>query len=244
MAATTFHKFPELPPELQNRIWGLAARKPKVLTLMVPMDKYDPKSDHFELIQCQSGLETACRASRHFAVQPQVRRQLPLKFKIKYFVPAVDTIRIDVFQWALDGELDGILRKISMLGIESLGIPCGHGVGRTGVLFSGSHAKWFTGLKEIVVVMGRTLLSGEMEMVEVNETSPIRDWELPLVQWARDYADFLRADMEKVSKKWKKYQRARVRKGKSSPDWVVPAVRIAWMQPMVFRSIYSIQKGL
>jgi hypothetical protein len=35
--------------------------------------------------------------------------------------------------------------------------------------------------------------------------------------------------MEKVSKKWKTYQRKRVRQGKSSPGCVVPAVRITWM---------------
>jgi hypothetical protein len=128
---TTFHKFPGLPRDLQNRVWQLAARKPKVFTLMAPWDKGDPKSDHFELIQCRSGLETACRASRHFAVQPQARRQLSLKHKIKYFVPAVDTIRIDVFRFALDGELNTTLRNISKLGIESLGLLCGHTETRT-----------------------------------------------------------------------------------------------------------------
>jgi hypothetical protein len=228
---TSFHKFPDLARELQNLIWKFAARKPKVLTLMVPWDE----SDHFELIQCRSGLETACRASRHFAVQPQARHQLPLKHKIKYFVPAVDTIRIDVF--ALDGELNSTLQKISKLGIESLGLPCGHGK-PTGILFSGSHAKWFTGLKEIVVIMGRTRWCGEQELVAVNDTN--FNWNPSLVKWALDYVDFLRADMEKVSKKWKTYQRKRVRQGKSSSDWAVPSVRIAWMIPMDDKFLYAL----
>jgi hypothetical protein len=232
-ALTSFHKFPDLPHELQNLVWKFAARKPKVLTLMVPLDK----SDHFELIQCRSGLETACRASRRFAVQPQARRQLPLKHKIKYFVPAVDTIRIDVFRFALDGELYATLRNISKLGIESLGLPCGHGQ-PAGILFSGSHAKMFTGLKEIVVILGRTRWCGEQELVAVNGTN--LNWNLLLVKWALDYVDFLRADMEKLSKKWKTYQRQRVRQGKSSPDWVVPSVRIAWMMPVDDKFLYSL----
>jgi hypothetical protein len=230
---TSFHKFPDLARELQNLIWKFAARKPKVLTLMVPWDK----SDNFELIQCRSGLETACRGSRQFAVQPQARRQLPLKHKIKYFVPAVDTIRIDIFLFAIGGELNPTLRKISKLGIESLGLPCGQGK-PTGIPFSGSHAKWFTGLKEIVVIMGRTRWCGEQELVAVNDTN--FNWNPPLVKWALDYVDFLRADMEKVSKKWKKYQRKRVRQGKSSPDWVVPSVRIAWMMPMDDKFLYAL----
>ena len=232
-ALTSFHKFPDLPHELQNLVWKFAARKPKVLTLMVPWDK----GDHFELIQCRSGLETACRASRRFAVQPQARRQLPLKHKIKYFVPAVDTIRIDVFRFALDGELYATLRNISKLGIESLGLPCGHGQ-PAGILFSGSHAKMFTGLKEIVVILGRTRWCGEQELVAVNDTN--FNWNPSLVKWALDYVDFLRADMEKVSKKWKTYQRKRVRQGKSSSDWVVPSVRIAWMMPMDDKFLYAL----
>jgi hypothetical protein len=102
----------------------------------------------------------------------------------------------------------------------------------------------FTGLKEIVVIMGRTRSCGEQELVTVNESPP--DWEEPLVKLARDYFDFLLADMEKVSKKWKTYQRKRVRQGKSSPDRVVPAVRIAWIilvdenvGPYLYRELLS-----
>jgi hypothetical protein len=52
--------------------------------------------------------------------------------------------------------------------------------------------------------------------------------------------------MEKVSKKWKTYQRKRVRQGKSSPDWVVPAFRVAWIilvdqnvGPYLYRELLS-----
>jgi hypothetical protein len=86
-------------------------------------------------------------------------------------------------------------------------------------------------LKEIVVIMGRLgSLDEEMELVAVDETSCL--WDEELTKYARKFAEFLRADMEKVSKKWKTYQRARARKRKSNPDFVVPAVRIAWMQPV------------
>jgi hypothetical protein len=40
----------------------------------------------------------------------------------------------------------------------------------------------------------------------------------------------LREDLERVSKKWKSYQRGRLRKGKVSKDWEVPKVRVAWMR--------------
>jgi hypothetical protein len=124
-----------------------------------------------------------------------------------------------------------------MLKIESLGLPCGHGK-PTGILFSGSHAKMFTGLKEIVVIMGRTRFCGEQELVAVDDITFA--WNPPLVKWAQDYVDFLRADMERVSKRWKTYQRMRVRQGKFSPDWVVPSVRIAWMMPMDDKFLYAL----
>jgi hypothetical protein len=75
-----------------------------------------------------------------------------------------------------------------------------------------------------------------MEMVAVNETSP--DWEVPPVKWAHDYVSFLRADMEKVSKKWKTYQRKRIRQGKSSPEWAVPAVRMILVDENVGLYLY------
>jgi hypothetical protein len=68
---------------------------------------------------------------------------------------------------------------LAKLEIESLGLPCGYGM-PTGVLFSRSHAKMFTGLKEIVVMMGRTRSCGEQELATVNETSA--DLEQPLVK--------------------------------------------------------------
>jgi hypothetical protein len=237
MAATTltsFHKFPELAPELRDRIWQLAVQKPKVFTLRIPWDSSDPNNDQYELAQCPSSLATACRASRHiFQTQAHTDIQLPIKHKNKYFNPGVDTISIDVFQ---ELSLEPLLQKISKLGIESLGLPCGHGK-PIGILFSGANANMFTGLKEIVVILGRIRVCGELELVAVNETTS--KWNPPLVQWAEEYADFLRADMEKISKKWKRYQRKRVRQGKSSPDWVLPSVRLAFMMPMNDEFLYA-----
>jgi hypothetical protein len=37
----------------------------------------------------------------------------------------------------------------------------------------------------------------------------------------------LRENMEKKSKEWKTYQRRRSKQGKSSPDWIVPIVKLA-----------------
>jgi hypothetical protein len=45
-----------------------------------------------------------------------------------------------------------------------------------------------------------------------------------------EFASKLHGDMEKVSKKWKTYQRNRVRHGKSSPDWIVPNLRVAYVK--------------
>jgi hypothetical protein len=36
--------------------------------------------------------------------------------------------------------------------------------------------------------------------------------------------------MENKSKKFKKYQRSLEKKGKSSPDWIVPTVKVAYME--------------
>jgi hypothetical protein len=43
-------------------------------------------------------------------------------------------------------------------------------------------------------------------------------------------ANELHEEMMKISKKWRSYQRSRVKKGKSSSDWTVPRVRIAYVR--------------
>jgi len=47
---------------------------------------------------------------------------------------------------------------------------------------------------------------------------------------AFEFATNLREEMEKVLKKWKRYQRGRLRQGKSSPDWIMPKLRAAYVK--------------
>jgi hypothetical protein len=218
----SFDYFPRLPPELQDMIWEFALRVPRVLTLT-------NRDDELSLLtNRQPALASVCQASRRVA-QSQVYRQFPDQEDfITYYNPAIDTVRLDLF----DEEFYGSeLRAFSKYNIESLGIDWEYGL----KAFFASDAKLFSGLREIVILIGRTRLSCEIEMVPISETAPERpdlDYEWQQTKRMRNYANGLREDMEKVSKKWKAYQRRRVRQGKSSPDWIVPSVRIAYMKPI------------
>jgi hypothetical protein len=73
-----------------------------------------------------------------------------------------------------------------------------------------------------------------MTMVPIPEEQPPRGqvYEWSKTSLARAYAKDLREDLEKTSKKWKAYQKRRVKQGKSSPDWVVPKVEVAYLKPI------------
>jgi len=100
-----------------------------------------------------------------------------------------------------------------------------------------TEAKTFVGLKRIFILLGKQKASCEMTMEIVPDVQPprgeVHDWSKGYrVIRARMWAQTLREDLEKTSKKWKAYQKRRVKQGKSSPDWVVPTVEAAYLKPI------------
>jgi hypothetical protein len=98
-------------------------------TIRIPKDIYDTKKKFIRTRNRLSCVPTLCcsTSSTHTTSSQDTRQavvQLPLIHTIKYFYPAVDIIRIDIFRFVLDDELEPELRKISKLGTQLLGLPC------------------------------------------------------------------------------------------------------------------------
>lgn len=94
--------------------------------------------------------------------------------------------------------------------------------------------KTFASLKRVVILIGSLKAACEMTMVPIPEVQPARG---QVSEWvktrkARWYAENLRRELEKSSKAWKAYQRRREKQGKSSRDWVVPKVEVAYLEPI------------
>ena len=103
-----------------------------------------------------------------------------------------------------------------------------------GVSFTAEDAKTFIGLQKIFVVIGKHKARCEMTLVPFPEAAPagarVGTWEQttgPLT-----YTTVLRKELQKLSKKWKAYQRRREKQGKSSADWIVPDDEVAYLKPI------------
>jgi hypothetical protein len=97
-----------------------------------------------------------------------------------------------------------------------------------------AEAKTFVGLKRIFILLGKQKAGCEMTMAIIPDMQPPRGEGYGLSNTYRAWirAQILREDLEKTSKKWKAYQKRRVKQGKSSPDWVVPTVEVAYLKPI------------
>jgi hypothetical protein len=91
----------------------------------------------------------------------------------------------------------------------------------------------YSTLEGIVILIGHRHASCKVTFVDVTEASlNFTPTVLSVLRIPRimDYTGFLREDLEEKLRKWKQYQERREKTGQSSPDWVVPTVRIAYMK--------------
>ena len=95
---------------------------------------------------------------------------------------------------------------------------------------SGADAKAIVGLERIVLVLGSQIGACEMTLEKIPEQQWTngRNELLELRICARK----LKVDLEEQSKKWKTYQKRRVKQGKSSPDRNVPTIEVAYPTPI------------
>lgn len=219
-----FHYFPKLPVEIQDMIWKHALNVPKCISL-----EYSTMEEEYSIcVNRKPAVAVVNRASRHLA---KIHNYLyiPGAGPVVYYTPQFDTVRIK-FVWG------NKLRHFTKIkGIVSLGVPLGFGRRN----FYGPEVKQFVGLQEVVILIGHQRSKCEMELVDIplKEKIPKDD----TVFWmeatsAQRYASLLLGSMDGISKKWKTYQKRRARQGKISPDWTVPTVRIAKLQPICHTS--------
>lgn len=216
----SFPQFQKLPAELQDMVWRHALRTPKVITLT---NKEDEEGIYLTAPRRTSVVEV-CRASRHIGTKEEKYCLLPGP-GLGLFNPDAETVRMDI-------NTGRSYKDYAKYGIESLGI-----MGWYSNKFTGQDAKLFRGLREIVLVLGRPVAEYEMELVDVPQygpvnTSPGSFHEPKLVETAYNHIRRLRRELDKTSRKWKAYQKRREKQGKSSPDWIVPTVRLARMVPI------------
>lgn len=224
-----FHQFQLLPAELQDMIWKYTLQTPKCSSVeyMTDSEEY-----HF-CVNRPPAIFFVNRASRHIAMtRPYWNTHQG--GKLAYFTPAIDTIRPKP-------DSTNVPRDFSRIpGVVSVGIQWSSRMSD----FLGAQAKQYVGLQEVVIIIGNRRSECQMELVPLQRSclpDPRKDLMFHhQVKVAQTYARFLEMDMEKASRKWKTYQRRRVKQGKSSPDWIVPKVRIAHMRPICHtESVYS-----
>lgn len=92
-----------------------------------------------------------------------------------------------------------------------------------------SDLKAFYALERVVILVGRTKGCCEMTMTSRN-LIPASSRSVDISPECR--VSSLRLSLERQSKKWKSYQRRRVKQGKRSPDWQVPTVEVAYLKPI------------
>jgi hypothetical protein len=218
---TPFPLFQRLPAELQDMVWGNALQSPRVITVV----KWEYERDLFWTTKRQPPLMSVCRSSRRVAMQQCIRGLL--RRDHLYYNPALDTVRLDV-------NLGFDVRDWSKRNLKSIGIyvPLS-GSSSYNIRFTANDARLLRGLREIVILAGRPQSECEMHLDDVDENSfPMpKCYGLP-IRGPFEYARRLRSGLEKESKRWKSYQRGRSKKGKSSPDWEPPIVRVAEMVPI------------
>jgi hypothetical protein len=217
-----FTLFPRLPTEIQLSIWDFASvNYPRVLTMITDDD------DETGLDVCNYrslAIAHACKNSRY-----AIWKGLDLSnvdAKAIFYEPLNDAILLR------KQGLGTSYRNFSKKEYKSIAIRFDNK--RFWDTLSAADVKTFTGLERVVILFGNLKASCEMTMVPIPEEQPPRGqvYEWSKTSLARAYAKDLREDLEKTSKKWKAYQKRRVKQGKSSPDWVVPKVEVAYLKPI------------
>jgi hypothetical protein len=216
-----FSRFSDLPVEIQHMIWKFAYKKPRMFTLAHSQSK-----NELYVSNCrQPAMVHACRAARTLAMKGSVFT-LEHAHCFNFYKPYFDTIRL-FFGRTQPRTFSGVCMPSIGLSYHSWALG----------EFSAADAKLIPLLKEIVLLVGYPVAGCEVELIPI----PDEDEDVVTDQWYKCCVDFeiyeafkfarcLEKDMEKISKKWKTYQRSRVKKGKSSPDWNVPKVRVAYVK--------------
>lgn len=206
MPLKSFTLFSKLPPEIQDMVWRFAHNTPQLQTLTTSPTE---GNSQFVVVNRLSSLLHTCQASRTVCGPRDTEFYLGRASQIRQ----MDTVRL----WLRDLQP----RAFSKFPIDSLGIVYPYDADK----FTAADIKSFTGLREVVILLGPTTSRCEIEMVAADYRPPAKIktslWLLALV-----YADDLKDDMLKISRRWKAYQKRRVKQGKSSPDWIPPSVRV------------------
>ncbi|KAE9379972.1 hypothetical protein N431DRAFT_432287 [Stipitochalara longipes BDJ] len=220
-----FTLFPHLPMEIQLLIWDFAAvNYPKVHTMISDDDNISTGTGPEAFNYRAPAMAHACRNSRNAIWKDLDMSKLDDKTMIHEPLNDVILLRKQGIETSY--------RDFAKKQYTSIGII--YDEKRSWNMISGADAKTFVGLKRIFILLGGHRASCEMTMVPIPEAQPPRGkvYEWSKTSSARMCAHILREDLEKQSKKWKAYQRRRVKQGKSSPDWVVPKVEVAHLKPI------------
>ena len=224
-----FTLFPKLPVELQDIVWHHTLHAPRVLTMTHNRDEDEQFLIHYR----QPTLASVCQASRRMVLDkrfeslPLWEYLLDVKSTYNFYNPETNIISLDVHPL-------GNWKDFSKFKILSVGIPYQHPRYRQRP-FDAADAKAFSGLREIVILVGNRQAGCDVQPVYVPDFESVHDseskyyllWKMPGL---RSYVSDLRTELGKTSNKWKAYQRRREKKGKSSPDWIMPTVRVAYME--------------
>ncbi|PMD33318.1 hypothetical protein L207DRAFT_169695 [Hyaloscypha variabilis F] len=221
-----FTLFPRLPMEIQLLIWNFATvNYPIVRTMLTDDENCDTAP---EVLNYRApALAHACRNSRNTIWKGLDMSKVPDKTLVHE--PLNDVVLL---------QAEGIFpnyKAFATKGYESIGFLFNDDIYWDPI--TATEAKTFVCLKRIFILLGKQKASCEMTMEIVPDFQPPRG---EVHEWRKAYrasralmwAQSLREDLEKTSKKWKAYQKRRVKQGKSSPDWVVPTVKVAYLKPI------------
>ncbi|TVY82119.1 hypothetical protein LSUE1_G004144 [Lachnellula suecica] len=222
VALKSFAVFPKLPVEIQQMIWQFALHTPRVISLAQDRETYEPYLSSNSRIPA---MLSVCHASRELILKSTTFQELPTReweAGYEFYNPLVDIVR-------LEQDPEGEPKDFAKYNIRSVGIPFGPHT--YAWAFKGKDAKAFHGLEEIVVLLGQPRIGCHISAEPVSEDLPLNpelrnDGRADL----KMYLSKLRHELKKASQSWKAYQRRRERQGKSSPDWIMPTVRVAIMK--------------
>jgi hypothetical protein len=215
-----FPFFPKFPQEIQNIIWSYACEVPRVIAI-----------EHTGGLLCDEvkiknprvpPLLHACQTSRAILKAKLTRGiSLPGDRYYPYYNPLVDTVHLPMY---------GISSaKLGNHRFRSVAVSNSHSFGER---FTGADAKALR-TEEIVILAGggaRARTKCEVMIVPAR-TYPGGDGDRSRFDCRAFEASsekyHLEESMRKKLRSWEKYQARRRRKGLSSPDWIVPKVKIA-----------------
>lgn len=150
--------------------------------------------------------------------------------KVHYKLMVFDSLN-DVILLRKEG-FDTSFRDFAKKGYKSVGCLAGGDSWWDNI--SAANAKTFVGLERIMFLVNKQKASCEMTLVPTPEVQPpigeVYEWSK--TSDVRTWAQILRDDLEKASKRRTAYQKKQVKQGKSSPDWKVPTVEVAYLKPV------------